>query len=61
MQLPAFFREAPSAWFSAIESTFFLKKISDPLTKYHYAVSKLDADVAASIHELLATRANADS
>ena len=41
VQLEAFMKGAPGAWFSLIESNFMVRGITDPKTKYHHAVTKL--------------------
>ena len=58
VMLPAFFKDDPAAWFAVIESSFLLKKITDLITKYHHAVSKLDAETASTVRELRFVRAN---
>ena len=61
IQLPSFFKEDPRAWFKAIESTFFLKKISNWITKFHHAIAKPDAETCSTVREILFAPVSASS
>ena len=53
VQLPTFMKDDPEAWFGAVESHFVLKNVTDPKTKYHHAVAKLDAETTSAVREVL--------
>ena len=53
VQLEAFMKGAPGAWFSLIESNFVVRGITDPKTKYHHAVTKLPPEICKKLQEML--------
>ena len=40
LNLPNFWLERPHTWFAMCESTFAVRQITSPITKYHHCVSK---------------------
>ena len=42
VQLPTFDEVEPETWFAVADANFALRKVTDPLTKYYYVLSKLD-------------------
>ena len=53
VQLPAFMKTSPSAWFHLCDANFFIWKVTDSEMKYWYIVSKLDEDTLRKIHKFL--------
>ncbi|GBP77284.1 hypothetical protein EVAR_31716_1 [Eumeta japonica] len=43
VRVPPFYPTRPSLWFASLESQFPLAKITQNETKYHYAISQLEA------------------
>ena len=53
VQLPTFMKASPAAWFRLCDANFFIRKVTDPETKYWYIVSKLDEETLRKIHAFL--------
>ena len=53
VRLPAFFKDNPTGWFRSIESSFRLKNIKSAITKFDYAVKRLDRETMAAVQELV--------
>ena len=53
VRLPEFFKDDPATWFGSIESTFYVRGITDPVAKVHFTVQRLDAETTTCIRTLL--------
>ena len=53
LNLPSFWLERPHTWFAMCESTFAVRQITSPITKYHHCVSKLPQETVASIEDVV--------
>ena len=53
LNLPNFWLERPHTWFNMCESTFAVRNITSPLTKYHHCVGKLPQETVASIEDVV--------
>ena len=53
VQLPAFDRVEPNAWFAVADANFALRKVTDSTTKYYYVLSKLDSVVLRKLSTFL--------
>ena len=52
VRLPDYYPDRPQAWFRQINSTFAASRVTRPLTKFHWAVSKLPAALIDTIGAL---------
>jgi hypothetical protein len=41
VRLPDFYADSPRSWFDCIDAMFTAAKITQPLTKFHWALAKL--------------------
>ncbi len=41
VRLPDFYADLPQSWFDCIDGMFTAAKITQPLTKFHWALAKL--------------------
>ena len=41
VRLPDFYADSPQSWFDCIDAMFAAAKITQPLTKFHWALAKL--------------------
>ena len=53
VQLPTFDKIEPEAWFAVADANFALRKVTDPLTKYYYVLSKLDSSTLRQLSAFL--------
>ena len=53
VNLPPFWLEKPVTWFNLCESSFATRNITSQVTKYHYCVGKVPADMIDSIEDLV--------
>lgn len=53
IKMPPFFRKNAKVWFWQIESQFANTGITNELTKYHYVVGSLDADIADLVADFM--------
>jgi hypothetical protein len=52
VDIPDYYAEEPEAWFHSINATFAVHGVTNSLTKFHWAVSKLPLTMAAIIGPL---------
>jgi hypothetical protein len=52
IRLPDYYADAPQAWFCQINSTFAASPVQWPLTKLHWAVSKLPSTMVVVLGTL---------
>jgi hypothetical protein len=52
VRLPNFFADLPQSWFDCIDAMFAAAKITQPLTKFHWALAKLPFSLIATVHPL---------
>jgi hypothetical protein len=50
--IPASYGKAPQAWFRSINVTFAVSRVTMPLTKFHWGLSKLPATLVDTIGPL---------
>ena len=53
VRLPEFFRDDPAAWFGSLESVLYIKQVTDPVAKFHFAIQRLDAETTTCVRTLL--------
>ena len=53
VQLPAFDKVEAETWFAVADANFALRKVTDPLTKYYYLLSKLDASTLRKLSSFI--------
>ncbi|GBP26300.1 Retrovirus-related Pol polyprotein from transposon 297 [Eumeta japonica] len=53
VRVPPFYPTRPSLWFASLESQFALAKITQDETKYHYAISQLEASYADIVEDVI--------
>ena len=53
VQLLNFDKVEPDAWFMVADANFALRKVTDPMTKYYYFLSKLDATTLRKLSAFL--------
>jgi hypothetical protein len=52
IRLPDFYTDSPQSWFDCIDAMFAAAKITQPLTKFHWALAKLPFSLIATIRPL---------
>jgi hypothetical protein len=52
VRLPDFYSDSPQAWFDCIDTKFAAAKITQPLTKFHWALAKLPFSLIATVRTL---------
>jgi hypothetical protein len=52
VRLPGFYSDSPQAWFDCIDVMFAAAKITQPLTKFHWALAKLPFSLIVSVRPL---------
>jgi hypothetical protein len=52
VRLPEFYSDSPQAWFDCIDAMFAAAKITQLLTKFHWALAKLPFSLIASVRPL---------
>jgi hypothetical protein len=52
VRLPDYYVDAPQAWFRHINSSFAASRVTRPLTKFHWAVSKLSSTLINVVGQL---------
>ena len=60
VQLPAFDKVEPHAWFAVADANFALRKVTDQMTKYYYVLSKLDANTLRKLSAFLQEERGSD-
>ncbi|GBP85039.1 hypothetical protein EVAR_48376_1 [Eumeta japonica] len=60
VRVPPFYPTKPSIWFASLESQFALAKITQDETKYHYAISQLEASYADIVEDVIMAPPAAD-
>ncbi len=50
--LPEFYANSPQSWFDCLDSTFATANITQSITKFHWAVSKLPFSLIATVRPL---------
>jgi hypothetical protein len=51
-RLPDFYANSPQSWFNCLDAMFAAAKITQPLTKFHWALAKLPLLLIATIRPL---------
>jgi hypothetical protein len=49
VRLPDFYADSPQSWFDCIDAMFAAAKITQPLTKFHWALAKLPFSLIATV------------
>ncbi len=49
IRLPEFYADSPQSWFNCLDSTFATANITQSITKFHWAVSKLPFSLIATV------------
>jgi hypothetical protein len=49
IRLPDFYAESLQAWFDCLDSMFAIANITQPITKFHWAFSKLPFSLTATV------------
>jgi hypothetical protein len=52
VRLPDFYAHSPQSWFDFINAMFAAAKITQPLTKFHWALAKLPFSLIATVRPL---------
>jgi hypothetical protein len=52
VRIPEYYADAPMNWFHSINTTFAISRITKPITKFHWALSKLPATLVDTIGPL---------
>jgi hypothetical protein len=52
LRLPEFYADSPQSWFDCLDSTFATANITQSITKFHWAVSKLPFSLIATVRPL---------
>jgi hypothetical protein len=52
IRLPEFYADSPQSWFDCLDSTFATANITQSITKFHWAVSKLPFSLIATVRPL---------
>jgi hypothetical protein len=52
IRLPNFYADSPQSWFDCLDAMFAAAKITQPLTKFHWALVKLLFSLIATVHPL---------
>jgi hypothetical protein len=52
VRLPDFYADSPQSWFDCIDTMFAAAKITQPLTKLHWALAKLSFSLIATVRPL---------
>ena len=53
VQLPTFDKAEPRAWFRIADANFGIRRMTDPVTKYYYVLSKLDSETLRKLSAFL--------
>jgi hypothetical protein len=49
IRMPEFYSDSPQSWFDCLDSTFATANITQSITKFHWAVSKLPFSLIATV------------
>ena len=60
VQLPTFDKLEPRAWFRIADANFGIRRVTDPVAKYYYVLSKLDAETLRKLSAFLDLPLRAD-
>ena len=60
VQLPTFDKLEPRAWFRIADANFGIRRVTDPVTKYYYVLSKLDSETLRKLSAFLDLPLRAD-
>ena len=60
VQLPTFDKLEAETWFAVEDANFALRRVTDPLTKYYYVLSKLDASTLRKLSAFMKQPRGAD-
>ena len=60
VQLPTFDKLEPRAWFRIADANFGIRRVTDPVTKYYYVLSKLDLETLRKLSAFLDLPLGAD-
>ncbi len=52
VRLPDFYADSPQSWFDSIDTMFAIAKITQQLTKFHWALTKLPFSLIATVRPL---------
>ena len=52
IRLPDFYADSPQSWFDSIDTMFAIAKITQQLTKFHWALTKLPFSLIATVRPL---------
>jgi hypothetical protein len=52
VRLPDFHADSPQCWFDCLDSTFATTNITQSITKFHWAMSKLPFSLIATVRPL---------
>ena len=52
IRLPEFYADSPQSWFDCLDSTFATANITQSITKFHWAMSKLPFSLIATVRLL---------
>ena len=53
VQLLTFDKAEPRAWFRIADANFGIRRVTDPVTKYYYVLSKLDSETLRKLSAFL--------
>lgn len=53
IRTPPFNKERPALWFASLEAQFFINKITQETTKFHFAVAHLDTECTKEVEDLI--------
>ena len=60
VQLPIFDKLEPRAWFRIADANFGIRRVTDPVTKYYYVLSKFDSETLRKLSAFLDLPLGAD-
>jgi hypothetical protein len=52
VHLPDFYTDSPQSWFDCLDATFATANITQSITKFHWALSKLSFSLIATVRPL---------
>ncbi len=53
IRMPEFYADSPQSWLDCLDSTFATANITQSITKFHWAVSKLTFSLITTVRPLL--------